>query len=180
MFSSDPFESAALSDLISGGTPVATAAPALRELRLAADRQSSAAVPRMTWHLIVETLEFTALAATAEHQGDERDAALLAACAAGSVRRAAMALPTEKRPAYPMVRSAHPVVVGGPVHRVRRTSARLAGLLLGERPTDPARVRGALEAHKAALDTWRSEQLAGVRRSEMQDRDMRETAAASG
>ncbi|MEY2491041.1 MAG: hypothetical protein QOC70_2983 [Verrucomicrobiota bacterium] len=167
MFKSDPLESVALTDLMGAkavpGNPAQVTAR--EELRQAADRQSSSAVPRMTWHLMVEALEFTALAASAEHQGDDSEAALLAACAAGSVRRAAMALPLEGRSPHGAARSVHLVVVGGPIHRVRRTSARLAGLLLGARPTDPDLVRRALEAHTAALDTWRVEQLAAVRRS---------------
>jgi hypothetical protein len=168
MYSTNPFEPSALNDLVSGGgAGPGNPAPlsARDELRQAADRQGSDAVPRMTWHLMVETLEFTALAASAEHEGDDSGAALLAACAAGSVRRAAMAMPADGRSSSPGARSFHLVVVGGPVHRVRRTSARLAGLLLGARPADPAMVRRALDAHKAALDTWRGEQLAGVRRS---------------
>jgi hypothetical protein len=169
MYRSNPFDPPALSDLLTGGggePPRGRATMSAHdELREAADRQGSAAVPRMTWHLMVETLEFTALAASAEHEGDDGGAALLAACAAGSVRRAAMAMPPDRHAPYPSPRSLHVVVVGGPVHRVRRTSARLAGLLLGARPADPDMVRRALEAHKAALDTWRGEQLAGVRRS---------------
>jgi hypothetical protein len=167
MYASDTFEPAALGDLMRGEAYAGNPGPltAREELRQAADRQSSAAVPRMTWHLIVETLEFTALAASAEREGDDGGAALLAACAAGSVRRAAKAMPPEGRAPYPAPRPFHLVVVGGPIHRVRRTSARLAGLLLGARPTDPDLIRRALEAHTAALDTWRAEQLAGVRRS---------------
>jgi hypothetical protein len=167
MFTNEAFETAALYDLIRPAASLGPPAPvtAREELWQAAERQSSAAVPRMTWHLMVETLEFTALAASADREGDDKEAALLTACAAGSVRRAAMSLPPESGQRYPTPRPPQPVVVGGPVHRVRRTSARLAGLLLGVRPTDPQPVRRALEAHKAALDTWRTQQLAGIRRA---------------
>jgi hypothetical protein len=167
MYRSDAFEPAALGDLMTGEAQTGNPDPltAREELRQAAERQSSTAVPRMTWYLIVETLEFTALAASAEHEGDDSGAALLAACAAGSVRRAAKAMPPAGRSPYPAPRPFHLVVVGGPIHRVRRTSARLAGLLLGPPPTDPDLVGRALEAQQAALDTWRAEQLAGVRRS---------------
>jgi hypothetical protein len=167
MFSRDPFEPLGLMDLVPAETVTGTPGliSAREELRRAADQQSNAAVPRMTWRLMVETLEFTALAASAEYAGEDNEAALLTACAAGSARRATMALPPAMPPVYPSPRQPAPVVVGGPLHRVRRTSARLAGLLLGGRATDPEPVRRALQAHTAALDTWRSEQLSGIRRS---------------
>jgi hypothetical protein len=135
------------------------------ELRQAVQRQSYPGVPTMTWQLMVEGLELTALAVCSEHEGDDGNAALLASCAAASLRRAGHAHPLARRSPYPLTGAPQPGVVGGPVHRVRRTSARLAGLVLGASPADPDLVRRGLEAHESALATWRGDLLARQRRA---------------
>jgi hypothetical protein len=147
--------------------PAAEHAPgsAWTELRDAAARQSRAGVPAMTWQLMFEGLELTAMAASAEHEGDDGGAALLVACASARISRARRTLPEQRRARHPIPRTAPVIVVGGPAHRVRRTSARLAGLILGASPGEPDLLRRSLETHGAALETWRLDLLARQRRA---------------
>jgi hypothetical protein len=118
----------------------------------------------MTWQLMFEGLELTAMAAAREHEGDDVGAALLVTSASARVGRARQTLPEQRQSRYP-VPQALPVVVGGPVHRVRRTSARIAALLLGAPPSDSDLLRKSLETHQLALETWRIDLLARQRRA---------------
>jgi hypothetical protein len=139
------------------------------ELRDAAERQGSEAVPGKSWQLLVEALELTAMAACAELESDEADAALLASCASACTQRARVAMGNEPAIPVPLHTSVprHTSTDAGSLHRVRRTSARLAGVLLGATPADPDMVRRALHTHEVALDAWRLELIARRRRNQV-------------